>query len=611
MGDPGGSGTGRKLAEQAGDAYTRRIATLQFSLGAVVTFGFLVADLVAGQTEGLPTATYIAIVIAGLACLAGALFRRAPVVPFAMVAGVAGIHTMLPLVPEIYGGSVMAAVLLILFWSGLLVRPRYNLPFAGYVFVALHFGGATWVYSVLEMNRPGTYAVPLLLAYTIIPVGFGAVVQYMTRSSIQRLERRIRGFETRQVELSASLQRKADELEASRAQLMQAQKLQTVGTMASGLAHELNNILTPVRGLAELLVSGVAPDQSAKYGQRILDSAVSAAQITGALLTYTRQGTFQPVRSNARQLLQGQILPVLSKSLPRGIWLRVDLDRNVSLDVDRVLFQQCITNLVFNAVDAMEDGGEIKLSLATSSKPCSDEPDPGDSLVRSAEIRVADVGIGISEEHMTRIFDPFFTTKGVGAGTGLGLAMVEGIVERHGGRVEVESQANVGTTFTLRFPLAEAEAPISPGWPMLRSHPQGPLVIVVTEDDDALDELEELLTTTECTPLCTTDAKAARGLLTEMGDKIALLILDLDIEAMNPKLLFRSVRELLPELPVILTSEHAVDPVLQRMMGAGPTRSVRKPVDPQLFATLLTDLLHPDTTYARDFTPIPLAPDSR
>jgi CheY-like chemotaxis protein/anti-sigma regulatory factor (Ser/Thr protein kinase) len=290
------------------------------------------------------------------------------------------------------------------------------------------------------------------------------------------------------------------------------------------------------------------------------------------------------------------------------MWLRVDLARNVSVDIDRVLFQQCITNLVFNAVDSMQNGGEIRIALATSSQPCTDDPDPKDGVPRSVEITVSDQGSGIEPIHRDRIFDPFFTTKGVGAGTGLGLAMVQGTVERHRGRVEVDSEVGRGSTFTIRLPIADQDALTETPWPILAGEPKGPVVVVVTEDDDSLDEFEELLETTECSPLCTNDARAARNLLTDMGDRISLLILDLDIKAVDAGAMFRSVREMFPELAVILISEEPMGPVIQRMIGAGPTRSVRKPVDPGLFATVLTDLLHPENTYARDFTPIPLAP---
>ena len=134
------------------------------------------------------------------------------------------------------------------------------------------------------------------------------------------------------------------------------------------------------------------------------------------------------------------------------------------------------------------------------------------------------------------------------------------------------------------------------------------MVVVLTDDQDALDEFEELLEATECAPICTSDVKGATPLLTEMGDKVDLLILDLEIENADTTRLFKSVRELFPEMPVILLSDQPTDPTVQRMIGAGPTRSVRKPMDGRLFSAMLTDLLHPGEGYVRDFTPVPINP---
>jgi DNA-binding NtrC family response regulator len=143
---------------------------------------------------------------------------------------------------------------------------------------------------------------------------------------------------------------------------------------------------------------------------------------------------------------------------------------------------------------------------------------------------------------------------------------------------------------------------------VLRGDSKGPVVVVLTEDQDALDEFEELLEATECSPICTSDAKSATPLLTEMGDKVDLLILDLEIEALDASRLFRTVRELFPEMPVILLSNQPTQGAIQRLISAGPTRSVRKPMDNRLFSALLTDLLQPDSGYVRDFTPVPITP---
>ncbi|HLT38209.1 MAG TPA: ATP-binding protein, partial [Enhygromyxa sp.] len=454
------------------------------------------------------------------------------------------------------------------------------------------------------------------ITFVAIPLGLGATLHLRQRTAENSLRASIAKLEEQREELKLRLEGKSNELALSREQLFEAQKLKTVGTMASGLAHELNNILTPIRGHAELIAEGLPnPEQTRRYGQRILDSAAAAAHITSTLLTYTRQGTFQPVRSNLRQLLQGKILPFLSKSLPNNVRLKVDLARNVSVDVDRVLLQQAIHNLLINASDAMPDGGEITIGLVTSSLPAAkldgdEEPESEDGEQISAVIEVSDTGTGIDKEHLDQIFDPFFTTKAPGSGSGLGLAMVVGTVTRHNGRVTVESAIGKGTTFKIWLPLAASDekSDAHKPWPVLRGEAKGPVVVVLTEDQDALDEFEELLEGTECSPICTSDAKGATPLLTEMGDKVDLLILDLELESSDGKRLFKSVRELFPEMPVILLSDQPTDPAVQRLIAAGPTRSVRKPMDNRLFSALLTDLLNPADGYVRDFTPMPITP---
>jgi signal transduction histidine kinase len=445
--------------------------------------------------------------------------------------------------------------------------------------------------------------------------------------------------------IAAELDAKLVELDASQVQLMHAQKLQTVGTMASGLAHELNNILTPIRGLSELLVVGVGSEQSRRYGQRILDAAVAAAQITGSLLTYTRQGTFAPVRSDLGELLKQQILPVLGQALPSEIRLETRLAPHVSADVDRVLFQQAITNLVLNAVDAMPTGGTLTVDLSRhadrpepppASPPRSPAPEgsandprrePRDDLRRTAEthevewfarIEVRDTGAGIPPEHLGRVFEPFFTTKRVGSGQGLGLPAVQGIVERHGGRIEVVSIVGEGSTFSIFLPMPEVvDTGSSPTWPALKRREGAAVVLVVSEDSDTRDELEDLVSGMPCAPITADDPRAARGLLTELGDRVDLLLLDFDLTSTDPAALLRTVRSLHPTLPIVLLMDEPSrggaivdDHAGATATGAGgpPSRGLvrvlRKPIDQRLAQALITDVLNVEGARPRRPTPV-------
>lgn len=609
-----------------------RSNAMLFLVAAVCTSAFTITLLFNNQFLEIG-GTYLWLVASAvLAWLAFALREKVPqkLEPkswqqiWAAAIGFASINTLMS-AESLESSVVLSGLLVILMWSGPILSPRDNALLALFAVALMLYDGGKLVLEPADMDVESLsasgepekkYPLPMLITFMAIPLGLGTMLHLRERAADNHVKAKLDRVKEQREELKLRLEGKSNELELSREQLFEAQKLKTVGTMASGLAHELNNILTPIRGHAELIAEGVPnPEQTRRYGQRILDSAAAAAHITGTLLTYTRQGTFQPVRSNLRQLLQGQILPVLSKTLPANVRLKVELARNVSVDVDRVLLQQAIANLVFNAVDAMPDGGEITIGLSTSSLPPSklegdEEPEDEDGEQISAVIEIADTGTGIDEEHIDQIFDPFFTTKAVGSGSGLGLAMVMGTVTRHHGRVTVDSELGKGTTFKIWLPLAASDekSDAHKPWPVLRGEAKGPVVVVITEDQDALDEYEELLEGTECSPICTSDAKGATPLLTEMGDKVDLLILDLELEASDGKRLFKSVRELFPEMPVILLSDQPTDPAVQRMIAAGPTRSVRKPMDNRLFSALLTDLLNPADGYVRDFTPVPITP---
>ncbi|EDM79877.1 two-component hybrid sensor and regulator [Plesiocystis pacifica SIR-1] len=387
---------------------TTASSSMLFLVAAVCLSAYVFTELVFGKFE--LNAVYLLLSLsAALSWAAYAMRERGHEEAWAGAVGACVVTTMFWGGEHLATANLLSGILITLTWAGMLLHPQWNTALGLYsVFV---------LYTVKGLPRADDdFGIPVVMAFVLVPIALGAALHLRERSVDNQVKASLSKLAKQRQELEQRLQAKMDELELSREQLFEAQKLKTVGTMASGLAHELNNILTPIRGHAELIAEGAAStEQSRRYGQRILDSAAAAAQITGALLTYTRQGTFQPVRSNLRQLLQAQILPVLSRSLPGNVRLKVDLARNVSVDVDRVLLQQAVANLVFNAVDAMPEGGEITISLGTSSRPHAeaeeDKVDVNDGVPRSAVLTVADTGTGIDDEHIDQIFDPFFTTK--------------------------------------------------------------------------------------------------------------------------------------------------------------------------------------------------------
>jgi signal transduction histidine kinase len=478
---------------------------------------------------------------------------------------------------------ILVASSIVVLWAALVLRPSLAVVIAAFAL------GGPWLFDLqLTMNfgspTAGEINIALHLAAIALPFSLALILRRQQDELSLVLASDAKWSHRREDELNGKLERKNQELELVQEKLAQAQKLETVGTMASGLAHELNNLLVPIRGLAEIVALSSEDDKTQHHGRRILEAAESAAAITGALLTYARQGSFAPIRTNLRHLIEKQVFPVLSRSIPEAIDVELELAEHLACDVDRVMLQQALTNLVFNAVDAMPQGGKLKIRLTA---------EPAREGLGRALLEVIDEGEGMTDEVIEHIFDPFFTTKEVGSGTGLGLAMVHGCVVRHGGEVKVDSVVGGGSHFSLAFPLAQERKPSRP-WPILGERRDRPIVVVASPDVDTLDVLEEMLHDLEITPICTSELAGVRTMLAEVGDRVNVLMTDLADDIEGTRRLVRDARRLRPDLPIIAISARPPDPSMHRLSGPGPLRVARGPVDRQMMATLLSDLLRPE-----------------
>ena len=228
-------------------------------------------------------------------------------------------------------------------------------------------------------------------------------------------------------------------------QLRQAQKMESIGRLAGGVAHDFNNILTAIRGYAELLLMDVADDAPARESAiEIARAADRAASLTGQLLAFSRKQVLRPQRLDLNEVISG-MSSLLARTLGEDVVLTTMLETDLRPTLaDPTQVEQVVLNLAVNARDAMPQGGRLLLRTANVDLDAG----PHVALV------VADSGTGMDEETAARIFEPFFTTKEVGAGTGLGLATVHGIVAQSGGAIDVVTEPGVGTTFTVCLPQA-------------------------------------------------------------------------------------------------------------------------------------------------------------
>jgi signal transduction histidine kinase len=232
-------------------------------------------------------------------------------------------------------------------------------------------------------------------------------------------------------------------------ELLESQKLEAVGRLASGVAHDFGNLLTAIRGYATLARERLAPDHPARASlAQVEEAADHADAATRGLLTFARSGATEKKPVDLTRLVTDGA-SWLKRVLPASINLTLELDTSTQVWAfgDRGQFQQALLNLVLNARDAMADGGDLRISL--------DAPDAG-SDAGFAVLRVTDTGVGMDEAVRHRALEPFFTTKDEGSGTGLGLAMVHGVVSGHDGEMRIESEQGEGTRVSLRFPTVAA-----------------------------------------------------------------------------------------------------------------------------------------------------------
>jgi signal transduction histidine kinase/integral membrane sensor domain MASE1 len=370
-------------------------------------------------------------------------------------------------------------------------------------------------------------------------------------------------------------------------QLLQAQKMEALGTLAGGIAHDFNNILAAIVGNVDLARDQLPAQHAAlEPMQEVMVASLRARDLVRQILTFASQKHAQRVPTRVAPIAE-ETVRLLRASLPASIRIDAKLDdARLTVLGDASQLQQVIMNLCTNAAHAMKGkDGVLTLRL---------EPLEVDAAyaAHSAELRegpyvhlsVTDEGHGIPRDQLGRIFDPFFTTKGPGEGTGLGLAVVHGIVRGHGGALYVESEENVGSTFHVYLPAIET---IATHRETAAPPPQagGGQHILVVDDEPALVRLgERLLKRLGYRATGTTSPTVALDLATQSGGDIALVITDLTMPGMKGTELARRIHEVRPDLPVLLTTGYGGDLSSDAVEGADFTETLSKPFTPQTLA---------------------------
>ncbi len=365
-------------------------------------------------------------------------------------------------------------------------------------------------------------------------------------------------------------------------QLRQAQKMEAIGTLAGGVAHDFNNILTAITGYAGIMKMKMTPDDPQRaVVDQILAASQRAAQLTRGLLAFSRKQVIEP-----RPLDVNEVIKSIEKLLRRLIGEDIELttsyeEGSLMIMADAGQLEQVLMNLATNARDAMPSGG--RLSIATQKSAC----DAGGAGIRGpgkpgpyAQVIVSDSGVGMDEATRGKIFDPFFTTKEPGKGTGLGLAIVYGIVQQHAGTISVSSEPGKGTTFTISLPLIAVAAgerhaePVAP--------PRGGTETILLAEDDR--EVRTLLSTVLADSgyrvLEANDGLEAAAIFAAHAREIDLLILDVVMPKKSGREVYDSVKAMRPDVRVLFISGYTADILHLKGIGGEAFQYLEKPIGP-------------------------------
>ena len=386
-----------------------------------------------------------------------------------------------------------------------------------------------------------------------------------------------------------------EEKEQLEAQLMHAQKMEAIGTLAGGIAHDFNNILQAISGYSQILLIGKEKDNPDYSRLKVIEkSALRASKLTSQLLIFSRKvaANLRPLDINQELM---QVIEMLRQTIPKMINIEVKLGENIKIiNADKTQIEQVIMNLAINARDAMPEGGKL---IFDTSNVAIDEgymkshlgAVPGSYVL----LTVSDTGSGIDKDSVEHIFEPFYTTKERGKGTGLGLAMVYGIVKSHDGYIMCYSEKEKGTTFKAYFPVAETETSELQPEEEIMDIRFGNETILIVDDEENLRKIgKEMLTKFGYKAFTASSGEAALKTYRKRKNEIDLIIMDLIMPGMGGKKCLGKIIKIDPGAKIIIASGYSDDEHTKEIFRLGARGFLRKPYDISQLLKVIRNALH-------------------
>lgn len=450
---------------------------------------------------------------------------------------------------------------------------------------ALFIGGLSWLAVLTQLDRPesGIHLVGVVAALALSLMAFRSNRALASQNLRQRQLDVVRQQQLSEALASAQRElRDRQQAERDREQLREqfiaAQRLEAVGSLAGGVAHDMNNILASIATVAGLL-------EKTANGQQKVDLALitqaceRGSTLTGSLLGFSRKARYQKVRLPIMTAVD-DALSILARTLRKDIRLiRQEAESGLHVEVDRNQLTQALLNLCINAERAIAQSGVIVISV---SRRRIDAQDARRLQLREGEfvaLSVSDDGCGMDEETRKHAFEPFYTTRPIGEGSGLGLAMAYGTLRAHDGAITIESETGVGTVVECLLPLV-APGPTSPPTPLLNLQNLTKPRVVLLIDDERLVRysITRLLNEDGCKVITADDGEQGLEQFLNHRREIDLVLLDMSMPRMNGAECFRWLREVDPDLPIICVSGYPLDPATRQLMG-GVVDTLEKPFD--------------------------------
>ncbi len=377
-------------------------------------------------------------------------------------------------------------------------------------------------------------------------------------------------------------------------QLRQAQKMEAVGQLAGGIAHDFNNILSAIIGYGYLLQTKMQPADPLRVEvEQILESANRAAEVTHNLLAFSRKQMM-----NVRPVSITDILKRIEKLLARLIGEDIELsiateDKEITCMADPGQIEQVLMNLATNARDAMPNGGKLILRAGLT--------ELGEGFIQShgygerkeyAVISVSDTGVGINQGDMGKIFEPFFTTKETGKGTGLGLAMVYGIIKQHDGYITVDSEPDKGTTFRIYLRTIHTAEEVAAQDTIEPLPAGGGETILLAEDDEKLRKLFQIiLSQKDYKVMIAGDGEEAVDMFIRNMENIRLVVMDMIMPKKNGVEAYHEIKKVNPGVKVLFISGYTEDKINREILDDGNVGLMFKPVSPKKILGKVKEML--------------------